>query len=209
MTQDELKTLLTSKKSKDRLRAAKQIVKSMIYDLAEDLLMAYRKELSDSRTWQTQVEMIKSIGLLRIDDAITLIDPIIQENKEHDMITYAAAECYVRLQRETINDATPVIELLKFGRFSIVDGCLNPLGYDRMIPTDTQIKELIELSWNLHKNKERGHTDPRYGIAAACAGWNPELTNGFLNHCLETANNDTPLKYVAENSLKGKYVRLR
>lgn len=61
----------------------------------------------------------------------------------------------------------------------------------------------------MHKKKERGFTDPRYGIAAACAGWKKELTEDFLKHCLDTADRDTPLKYVAKNSLKGKYVKLR
>ncbi len=31
----------------------------------------------------------------------------------------------------------------------------------------------------------------------------------FLEHCLATADGDTPLAYVSENSLRGKYVKLR
>ncbi len=209
MTQIELKELLSSKKTKERLKAAKEIGKSRIYELSNDLVSALEKELKDPRTWQTQVVMINSVGLLNCKDALPLIEPIIKENKEHDMVTNASSECYVRLKRETINDSKPVIELLRFGGFSIIDGCLNPLGYDRMIPPDDEINELVRLSWDLHKKKERGFTDPRYGIAAACAGWKKELTEDFLKHCLDTAEKDTPLKYVAENSLKGKYVKLR
>lgn len=81
-----------------------------------------------------------------------------------------------------------------------------------MQPDKNQIKELIKLSWDLHKHKDRighegGYCDPRYGLAAACAGWDKQLTKDFLEYCLLTG--DTPVKYVAENSLKGKYVKLR
>lgn len=209
MTQTEIKELLVSKKAKDRLKAAKEIGKSQIDDLADELIVALEKELINPKTWQTQVEMIIAAGLVKCSYALRLIEPIIQENKEHDMITRAAAESYVRLKRDSINDSKPIIELLGFGGFSVIDGCLNPLGYDRMVPPDNEIKKLIELSWDLHKQKQRGFTDPRYGIAAACAGWRKELTEEFLKHCLDTADNDTPLKYVTENSMKGKYVKLR
>jgi hypothetical protein len=96
---------------------------------------------------------------------------------------------------------------------SAVDGALNPLAYDKMIPSNEEITELIKLAWNLHRHpnrlgKERGYTDPRYGLAAACAGWNQKLTTPFLQYCLETAEND-PIIRMAENSLKGKYSKLR
>jgi len=211
MTNEELKAKLESKKSADRKRAAKEIGKLKLSYFGDDLYTAYLKETKDKRTWETQVEMILALGLIDYKNALKEIDAIIRVNNPHDMITYAAAQSYVRLTRKSINDASPVIELLQFGGLSTVSGCLNPLGYDRMLPNENQIKELIKLTWDLHKHKdwERGYGDPRYGIAAACAGWNRELTKDFLEHCLATANGDTPVEYVSENSLKGKYVKLR
>ena len=47
----------------------------------------------------------------------------------------------------------------------------------------------------------RGFMDTRYGIAAPCAGWDLNLTREFLEHCLQTSDNDTPLEYVAKNAL--------
>jgi hypothetical protein len=212
MTTEEIKVKLHSKKSADRKRAAKEIGKLNLTDLAEDLYKAYLTETTDKRTWETQVEMILALGLINYKNALTEIEQIVKANKPHDMITYAAAQSYVRLKRKSLNDVSPVLELLQFGGLSIVDGCLNPLGYDKMQPEENEIKELIKLSWDLHQHKDRlglqhGYTDPRYGLAAACAGWDRQLTRDFLEHCLATG--DTPLKYVAENSLKGKYVKLR
>ncbi len=211
MTLDDIKIKLFSKKSGDRKRAAKEIGKQNLTLLADDLYNAYLKEIADKRTWETQVEMILALGVLDFKNALPQIEQIVRANISHDMITYAAAQTYVRLKRNSLNDATPVLELLKFGGLSIVSGCLNPLGYDKMLPNENQINELIKLTWDLHKHKDydSGYSDPRYGIAAACAGWDKNLTKDFLEHCIATANGNTPLEYVSENSLKGKYVKLR
>ena len=208
--QSELKELLNSTKAKDRIKASKEIGKAILTELSEELLLTFEKEIKSKKvSWNTQVEIIKALGIINCKKALPLINNIIDKNLEHDMITNASATCYVRLKRNSINDASPILDLLKKGGFSIQSGCLDALGYDKMIPTDEQICELIKLSWDIHLNKERGYADPRYGIASACAGWKPELTKEFLNHCLNTAGKDTPLIYVTENSLKGKYVKLR
>ncbi|MBK7763881.1 MAG: hypothetical protein IPI46_11040 [Bacteroidetes bacterium] len=211
MSTEEIQCKLHSTKSAERRRAAKEIGKLKIHELADELYSAYLNELNDKRTWETQVEMILALGQLNYKNAINDINKIVKANAPHDMITYAAAQTYVRLQRQSLEDASPILELLAFGGLSIVDGCLNPLGYDIMQPPAYQIKELITLTWNLHKHKdyESGYGDPRYGIAAACAGWDKNLTQHFLEHCIETADGYTPLIYVSENSLKGKYVTLR
>jgi hypothetical protein len=212
MTTEEIRTKLHSTKSADRRRAAKETSSLKLTDLGEDLFQAYLKETKDKRTWETQVEMILALGLLDYKNSLPKIEQIVRINVPNDMITYAAAQSYVRLKRQSLTDASPTLELLQFGGLSTVDGCLNPLGYDKMQPDENQIKELIKLSWDLHKHKDRlgyenSYCDPRYGLAAACAGWDRQLTKGFLEHCFATG--DTPLKYVSENSLKGKYVKLR
>ncbi len=212
MTTEEIKTKLHSTKSTDRRRAAKEIGKNEITGFSEELFSKYLVEKKDKRTWQTQVEMILALGLLNHKTVLIEIEPIIRKNNPHDMITYASAQTFVRLKRQSLTDAVPVLELLKFGGLSVVDGCLNPLGYDKMQPSNNHIEELIKLCWNLHKHKDRigqesGFCDPRYGLVAACAGWEKQLTKEFLEHCILTG--DSPVKYVAEKSLKGKYVKLR
>ena len=172
MTTEEITAKLESKISADRRRAAKEIGKLKLSAFGDDLYKAYLNETKDKRTWETQCLMILALGQIDYKNALKEFDSILLVNKPHDMITYAAAESYVRLKRKSLNDALPVIELLEFGGLSTVSGCLNPLGYDKMLPDENQIKELIKLTWDLHKHKdwERGYGDPRYGIAAACAG---------------------------------------
>lgn len=213
MTKEEIKEKLFSSKSSDRRKAAKEIGKQKLEDLADDLLTAYLEEKKDKRTWETQVEMILALGIINCKQVLPHIEKIVQANNPHDMITYAAAQTYVRLKRASLNDAKPVIELLKFGGLSLVDGALNPLAYDKMVPPKDEIIELLNLCWDLHKHRDRigeeyGYTDPRYGIAAACAGWDKNLVADFLAHCLATGDKETSLQNVVKSSLKGKYAKL-
>jgi hypothetical protein len=214
MTIEQIKISISSTKSGDRRKAAKEIGKQKLTVLADILLAAYLEEIKNPKTWETQVEMILALGIINHKAALPYIEKIVRLNNPHSMITYSAAQSYVRLKRNSINDASPVIELLKFGGLSLDDGALNPLAYDKMIPKEEEINELIKLGWDLHKHKDRigkeaGYCDPRYGLAAACAGWDKKLTIKFLNHCLATADGDTSLKHVAENSIKQKYIKLR
>jgi hypothetical protein len=214
MKKEDILYKLSSTKSADRRSAAKEAGKQMITELGEAIFEAYCKEKKDGRTWETKVEMIVSLGLINYKHAIPDIETIVQQNKPHDMITYAAAQSYVRLKRQSIYDAQPIIELLRDSGLSVVDGALVPLGHDHMIPPKDEILKLIELGWDLHRHKdrlgnERGYADPRYGLALACSGWDKQLIIPFLKHCLETSENDSSFKRVVANAIKGKYIRIR
>jgi hypothetical protein len=210
---------LISKKAADRTRAAKAIAKELIHSLKVDLHSAYLKEIKEERTWQTQVEMINALGKLNAKEALPEIEAIVRQNKPHDMITVSASAAFIRLNRKSTNDAQPTLELLDFGSVSVISGALQPLAVDQMTPSESEIKELLKLCWDINKHKDRigqeyGLVDSRLYPAAACANWDRKLTEGFLNHCIETAYNinrfDKPIRNdnlitVCENSLKGKF----
>src|ERR1700754_813047 len=116
----EIEENLFSTKSSDRRKAAKTIGEKKILPLSEQLLLAFLKEQIDTRTWQTQMEMILSLGLIDYKLAFSEIEKIVKLNKPHDMVTYAAAQTYVRLKRKSLFDARPTIELLIYGGLSLV-----------------------------------------------------------------------------------------
>lgn len=219
MTKEEIITKLNSKKSIDRRRAAKVIGKFKLYEFGNELHSSYLKEIRDKRTWETQTEMIKSLGLIDYKNALPEIETIINMNIPHDMITSVAATSLVQLKRDSINDAKPVIDLLNFGSVSVISGALFSLPIDRMIPPENEIELIIKKSWDINKHKDRiGHEygliDSRIYLALACADWNQNLTADFLNHCIKTGFNisradmpveNTNLITVCQNSLKGKY----
>jgi hypothetical protein len=219
MTVDEVKEKLLSKKSADRLSAAKRISKERIIELADQIFAAYTKEKQDKRTWESQSEMIKALGVLDYKPALPDIEKIVRQNIPHDMITMNAATAFVQLIRKNIHDAQPVLELLNFGSTSVIAGALRALAIDKMLPPKNEIEEILKISWDINKHKDRlghefGFIDPRIYSAVACAGWDLELTKEFLNHCIETAFNisrfdkpveNTHLIEICKKSLKGKY----
>ncbi|WP_343618038.1 hypothetical protein [Flavobacterium sp.] len=222
MTTDEIKEKLASKKSTDRLRAVKKISKEKISELANELFEAYLKERKDLRTWEPQSEMIKALGILDHKPAFKYVEEIVRKNIPHDMITINASIAFVQLKRTSIFDAKPVLELLSFGSTSVICGALEALAEDKMLPPKNEIEEILKISWDINKHKDRiGHEygliDPRYYLAIACAGWDKTLCTDFLNHCIETAYNisrfdkpveNTSLINVCKKSLKGKYSNL-
>lgn len=219
---DNIKEKLFSKKSSERRSAAKRIGKEKMTSLAKDLYVAYTKENLDKRTWETQSEMIRALGILDYKPALNDIEKIVRKNIPHDTITRRAATAFVQLMRKSIYDAKPVLELLSFGSISVISAALQALAVDSMLPPDNEIKKIIKISWDINKHKDRigkeyGLEDPRKNLAAACAGWDITLTKDFLNHCIETAyninkfnkqiKNDNMID-VCQKALEGKYVKL-
>jgi hypothetical protein len=219
MTNDEIRGKLFSKKSPDRRRAAKAIEKNKIVELGEELYKKYMEERQDKRTWETQWAMINALGAIDYKKSLDIITEIVKENIPHDTITSGAARAYVRLKRKSINDGKPVLELLNFGSYSVIGGALEALAYDQMMPDNETIEKIIKICWDIHKHKDRvgleyGLGDRRIYLAIACANWDRNLTEAFLNHCIETSTHidsfgdevqDERLITVSENSLKGKY----
>jgi hypothetical protein len=204
MTIDEIREKLNSKKSPERKRAAIEIGKNKIAELGEELYQKYLEERKDKRTWEAQCEMVKALGVIDYKKVLEIIEEIIKQNISHDMITINAALSYVRLKRQSLQDVNPVVELLKFGNSSVIEGAVTALAYDQMKPDNESIEKIIKLSWDWRN--EKGYGDNRKYVAIACWNWDKKLTGNFLNHCIETADQyDNNLKEISKNSLKGKY----
>lgn len=211
---------LNSSKSAKRRSAAKRIGKKNLIGLTEDLFSAYQTEKLDSRTWETQKEMILSLGLLDCKKVEEDLLGIINLNKEHDMITSVAAASYVRIKRNSLSDGTIILSLIERGNYSVISGTFTALAQDKMTPPNDDIARIIDYSKDLNIRKdyvgsEFGLMDPRIGLAIACHNWPKELTHEFLNYCIENCSytdrfgSNTKNKYLidaCEHSLKGKYV---
>jgi hypothetical protein len=219
MTTDELREKLNSKKSADRRRGAKEIGKLKLLEFGEELYEKYLIERLDKRTWETQCEMIKALGIIDFKKAIIEIEKIVRANVPHDMITSVSSTAYVQLKRKSINDGSPVLELLEFGSVSVISGALKALAIDQIIPNKNDVRKILLQCRDINKHKDRiGHEygllDSRQYLAIACANWDIELTRDFLNHCIATASDissfgkpvtNQNLIDVCQNSLKGKF----
>jgi hypothetical protein len=173
-------------------------------ELGEELYKKYLEERKDKRTWETQYEMIKALGAIDCKKAFEIIEEIVKQNIPHDAITINAALSYVRLKRQSLQDGSPVVELLNFGNSSVNEGAVMALAYDQMKPDNESIAKIIELSWDWRN--EKGYGDNRKYVAIACWNWDKRLTENFLKHCIETADQyDNNLREVSQNSLNCKY----
>ncbi|NME68498.1 hypothetical protein [Flammeovirga aprica] len=105
-------------------------------------------------------------------------------------------------------NCTPLFELWDIEDHTVNESLLNVLGYDKVVPSEDEQKIIIKKYFHFGDDIDnRYYSDPKYGLAAACAGWNTSIVKDFLNHCLTM--NDVPLVYVSKYSLKGHYVKLR
>ncbi len=174
-------------------------------DYCDLLLQALKME--EEKSWQTQVEIVKTLGVRRCTRAKVYLQKIIDTSDPYSLLAMASAKAFVRIDRCSLEDCNAVFKLINTDNYSLIVGALEALGYDRMIPSVEQQEKIIEKCQNFGKFRPKGYTDPRYGLAAACAGWDKKMVEDFLNDCL--ASGDAPLMYVAEKSLQRKYVKLR
>lgn len=205
---NNIKELLSSKKTTDVRKAARLLQKDLMPELEDLVVESFKNQLNKGqRSWETICVLIKCIGLNQYKAALPLIEGIADANEEHDAITFEAGLALIRLKRKGLSDVSEILTRLSSARFSLVYGMFNALGYDKMQPCASDIKTIIDFAWNFGINEEKGYGDPRYGLIAACAGWDKSLVSEFLNHILATTEFSN-IKYIAENSLIGKYVRL-
>jgi len=189
-------------------RSAAKTAVSVGPSACEALVQALQIELTTEH-WLTRVELIKSLGVLKCRNSLTVLQELVFSNvdNEFDLVKMQAAKALVRVSRDSLEDYTSVWQIIRSGGYSVTEGALEAVGYDRMAFSVEDCESLIKCCWDFGKDRPCGYTDPRYGLAAACAGWPKAIREEFLLHCVQSG--DAPLRYVAENSLRGKFVKLR
>ncbi len=200
---ENLEEALLGKSTVKRRKATAFIRKNFLIEYSDILLEALRIEEGKSHR-DTEEEIVETLGFIGNEDSKVKIK---EDYIDKGFFLLTSTKSYIRLNRESLEDVKDVIESLESGDYSKMEGALEVLGYDKMVPSLENQEKIISLCLDFGKDRERGYTDPRYGLAAACAGWTSESVKPFLENSL--LSNDTPLAYVAEKSLKKKYVKLR
>jgi hypothetical protein len=153
-------------------------------------------------------KILKGPFVERDETLLETLRRTIEDEKVNGIVLNEVAKAYFRIKRKNLNDCTPLFELWHIDQITIQESLLEVLGYDRVVPTFEEQKAIIDKYFYFGTHTDyRYCSDPRYGLAAACAGWDSSIVESFLKNCLTIP--DAPLKYVSENSLKKKYVRLR
>lgn len=187
-------------------KAAKLLRKYPQEGMCSLLVEAYKREIQHNKSWETQNELIATAGILGCRDFIPFLEKICQKNELHDMITINAGLSYVRLSRKDMSDVSPIFKYMNGVNYSLGHGFLYALGFDNMVPNIKDQAKLISKFHNFGYDRDSsGYSDPRYGLAAASAGWDFDTVKDFLSQCM--IDGDEFSKFVAESSLKRKYVK--
>lgn len=169
--------------------------------------------------------MLKALGAINFTAATGEIEKIVARNLPQEAVTDSAACALAMLRRSHKNDASEIIRLLKTGSYSALIGAVTALTVDQMVPCEAEILEILKLTKDAHKHKDRqgsefGLIDPRTYVAAACANWlggseaQNEAVRQWLHHCKLTAvyrnsfgeeRVDLRLILICDLALKGKF----
>ncbi len=192
--------LLSDSSSGKRRAAAKRLRKAGDPAAGAALFAALQKEVQDTRTWETQYQMIMGIAECGYVEALPFLKERIRKNPA-TILDAAIGNAVVRLTHQGKEDAAPVLEIMAGGDEMMINGAFQAMGMLRLVPPAEQIDAILRF---LEEHGESPGSGLRFWPAAAAAGWrhHPKV-EPFLKSCLESSHQDVQM--AAGLSLKGKY----
>ena len=192
---------LQHKSSPKRRAAAKKIRKLTANEAGPALLAALKNELKDSRTWETQYQMIMALGEAKHTESLDFLIQLANHNFEATMVYVAIGDAITRLDLAQHNNIECSMNIFKNTSNSMLaDGVLRSIAMLQLIPKIDAIDEVINYGLRLDADD-----NSRVWIAAAAPGWPPDLTRKFLNECISSENQQ--IHRAAEAALKNKYLK--
>ena len=194
---------LENTRSPKRRAAAKRIRKRGDDSAGPALLAALHKEVEDSRTWETQCEMIKALGECGYSDAVPFLIELASQEYKATAIYGALgfAICllsdiphgrldYFRATFESTNER-------------LISGACSALLHADVVPTIPDIQWIITAIRDLKVDADEGRVvTPRTYIAALAYAWPPNETREFLESCMKSRW--PTLVSIAKSSLSGE-----
>jgi len=176
---------LLSRSSPKRRSAAKKLRKLGDPVAGPALLEALKRELPDTRTWETQYQMIMALAHCGYKEAGPLVQILAHEKFEATMVLVAVGDAYVRLRRRSDRDPEPIFELFAVRNDeSLLDGGLRAVAMLHMRFEPDVTASILEQV--VAKKSER----LMFWAAAACPGWTGAAVDRFLNQCAVSARED-------------------
>jgi hypothetical protein len=193
---DELVAQLSDARSVRRRVAAKKLRAAPDSRAAPALLLALEKEVSDRRTWETQYQMIMALAACHPSaQAKALFERLLTLDLE-PMVHLAAGDALVCTSDDL--DAS-VLAALHAGSLPRAEGAIRALAITHAVPAESTVHAVI------HYGSAPGHSQARFWIAAAAAGWPRAIVRAFLEECLSDTSTDT--RRAAQAALEGRYLR--
>ncbi|MFC6593297.1 HEAT repeat domain-containing protein [Kitasatospora paranensis] len=197
LTLDEAVAQLGHRLSPKRRSAAARLRRLADPAAGPSLLDALQREVRDTRTWETQYQMVMALGACGHRPALGLIRELAQRPFEATMVYVALGDAIIRLSTPQ-DTAHPLRWCLEAGTPMLADGALRAVAMQRL-PLDTAtIDYVLDFLDPLAP-----HDGARFRAAAAAAGWTGSRVGEFLQGCAAGPRAD--VAGAAASSLQGKY----
>lgn len=200
---DKLLFLLENPSIPNIRKLAKIIRRHNIIGYEEYLLKYLCNIIGKDKYWETQMEIIKTLGQLHYKPLLPIVENIINVNKKQDTVTFFATIAYIRIFRKTLTDGEIIYELLTKGSDSIIGGITDTLFIDKMIPSEEYQDKIIALcsTFGMDPLSKYGN-DRLLGLIAIFPLW----TSSKIPLFLENFTSLSPLTMnIVQDSLAGRF----
>jgi hypothetical protein len=195
--------LLLDRRSPRRRSGAKRLRKLRDPSACPALFNALRAEVRDSRTWETQYQLIMALGESGCSEALGYLWELARARygaPEPTMVDMALGDAVVRLGRRHPEDTTPVLALMSAPNWLLTDGALRAVAMLRL-RLDTDAVERI-VDWVSRRESNDPH---RFWVAAAAAGWRGASVDSFLDQCARSPRDG--VREAATASRQRRYLK--
>lgn len=175
---DEMISQLKDKKSAKRRSAAKKLRKLKNGDAGPFLLSALKEELKDSRTWETQYQMVMAIGECGYKPALDFLKSMAHQTLEATMVYLAIGDAIQRLSMQNEQDVTSIFKAIESGNFMVTDGALRSMAMLKMVPAEIDIERIID-----HVAAQGKNDGINFWVLAAAPGWSGKKVEEYLHFC--------------------------
>ncbi len=189
---------LSNSRSPKRRAAAKRLRKRQDVAAGPALLAALRSEVRDSRTWETQYQMIMALGECQFTDAVGFLEDLSKREFEATMVYLALGDAIVRLRIQGPEDGAPIIKLMHSRNDMIIDGAFRAMAMVKMTPSNGEIEEMVAFASKLPTDHQN-----HFWLLAAAPGWGGELVAAYVARCQRSRRKD--IRECAELAAQGRY----
>ncbi|MFJ8627491.1 HEAT repeat domain-containing protein [Kitasatospora sp. NPDC093550] len=197
LTLDEAVAQLGHRLSPKRRSVAARLCRLSDPAAGPSLLEALRREVQDSRTWETQYQMVMALGLCGHRPALRLLRELARRPFEATMVYAALGDAIVRLSGPE-GTADSLRWCLDSGTPMLADGALRAVATQRLRLDAATVDYVLDVLGPLEP-----HDGLRFWAAAAAAGWSGPRVRGFLRDCAAGPRADVAT--AAASSLRGEY----
>lgn len=190
---------LQNKSTVKRRSAAKKLRKIKSNQAESILLEAFKNEIKDRRTWETQYHMLMAIAENDFINALPLLYSLFDNDLEY-MVNVALGHTITKFEIKLSKNLAILVKALDEDKQGICEGALRAIAIMHEKPNQILIEKIINYV------SIPSRSSLRFWVAAGAAGWNYTFVKNFLNNLL-LSNESEETKKAAEAALKNQYLK--